>query len=203
MEQICHQLEEKGYNIRPLHIISPNADHDPEVDPGSIATIFHNLIARIPSQGLRPTEINAKAHSIKEIAVDVGLANIGVLKNVDTHPSLSTLAKFIDIDNSVKMSQVALSLLGKWDEEPQSEERVQIVSKKRKRVKPNTSRNDVMDIAMSQGDGYGPAPILASQILASQTMSSQIMDDITMSQPERGKHGMRDVRKRKPRKSGF
>jgi RNA polymerase I-specific transcription-initiation factor len=195
VEQICHRLEEKRLMIRPLHIISPDADQDPEVDPGGIATIYNDLVAKIPMHGLSTTEISSQAHTIKEIAVDVGLANIGVLRGTVLHTSFPTLGKYTDVDPSVKMSKAATTLLGNWGQEPQVEQPVMIVlPKKRKRVKTNV-RNEVAEITTSQRDGHGVPG----------TMSSQVTNDgvgITMSQPEKGRYGMRKLRK-KPRRSGF
>jgi hypothetical protein len=195
VEQISHRLEEKGLTIRPLHVISPDPDRDPEVDPGSIATIYKDLIAKIPMHGLSATEIASKAHAIKEIVVDVGLANIGVLHGTVLHSSFPTLGKYIDIDPSVKMSQAATTFLGNWGQEPQVDKPVLIVPpKKRKRIKTNV-RNKVTEITTSQGDGYGVPGI----------MSSQVTNDgmaLTMSQPEKGRYGMRKFSKR-PRRSGF
>src|SRR6266496_2498312 len=104
IEQVGHHLEEKGLKVRPLHIVLRNQELDPEEDPGSIASIYNNLMATFPSRGLSPSEMKSKFQAIREIAVDVGLANIGVLKPAPPiqTSSLDTLRKFLAIDPSLE-----------------------------------------------------------------------------------------------------
>src|SRR5271167_253094 len=99
MEQVAHHLEEKGLEVKPLHILPPNLEVDPEEDLGSIASIYKTLISALPPRGFSSNEMRSKVQAIHEIAIDVGLANIGVLKPVlaTESSSLSTLRRFIDI----------------------------------------------------------------------------------------------------------
>jgi RNA polymerase I-specific transcription-initiation factor len=197
-EQIGHQLEEKGFQVRSLYIGLSNEELDPEEDPGSIASIYRTLTARLPSRDLGSAEIKSKILAAREVAVDVGCASIGVLKpnsSSDTTP-LNTLRKFIDIDASIELSEAANFVLAKWGEVPQAIQPLQAVSRKRRREKPNQSENIMINKAMSQ---------LNMEERRTRLRSSQNIDEnapITMSQPERGKHGMRTLRK-KVRRSGF
>src|ERR1700685_4643353 len=99
-----------------------------------------------------PLKISSQAHTIKEIAVDVGLANIGVLRGNILHTSFPTLGIYINVDPLVKMAKTATTLLGKWGQEPQVEQPMMIVlPKKQKRAKTNV-RNEVVEITTSQRD---------------------------------------------------
>lgn len=198
MEQVAHHLEEKGLQIRPLHMVPLNQEVDPEEDPGSIASIYTNLMSGLPSRGLSATEMKSKVDAIREIAVDVGLANIGVLKPTSSAEtsSLSTLRKFIDINPSLKVSEAAKFLLGKWGEVPEVEKPRQTAMRKRRRVRLDEPENTMERITMSQGN---------MEQSGAGVMSSQGVDGyagLPMSQPERGKHGVRVLRK-KVRRSGF
>src|SRR5205809_4173344 len=100
IEQVGHHFEENGFQIRSLHVDAPDKEEDPEEDPGSIASIYKHLISTLPSHGLNEGEMKSKIHAIHEISLDIGLANIGVLRPVrSAEPaSLENLRKFIDID---------------------------------------------------------------------------------------------------------
>jgi hypothetical protein len=198
IEQVGHHFEENGFQIRPLYIITPDKEVDPEEDPGSIASIYKHLISTLPSHGLNEGEMKSKIHAIHEIALDVGLANIGVLRPARSSEtsSLENLRKFIDIDPLIELSEAAKFVLGKWGEVPEIEMPQRAVVGKRRRVRVDQSQSTQVMHTMSQGD-----------IRESRTglMSSQAMDAyaaMPMSQPERGKHGVRVVR-RKTRRSGF
>src|SRR5208282_1970429 len=134
MEQVGHHLEEKGYRVRPLHIVPPNQELDPEEDPGSIASIYNNIMATFPSRGLNPSEMKSKFQAIREIAVDVGLANIGVLRPAPSTEtsSLNTLRKFLDIDPSLQLSEAAKFVVEKWGEVPEIKKPQQIPVRKRR-----------------------------------------------------------------------
>jgi hypothetical protein len=195
MEQVGHDLEEKGYQVRPLHIVSPNQELDPEKDPGSIASIYNNLMATIPSRGLNSSEMTSKFQAIREISVDVGLANIGVLRPAPSTEtsSLNTLRKFLDIDPSLELSEAAKFVVGKWGEVPDIKKPQQTHVRKRRRVR---LEDTLRGFTMSQGDTEErEAGIMSSQV-------SHGYAPIPMSQPERGRHGARVVRK-KIRRSGF
>ena len=137
MEQVGHDLEEKGYQVRPLHIVPPNQELDPEKDPGSIASIYNNLMATFPSRGLNSSEMKSKFQAIREISVDVGLANIGVLRPAPSTEtsSLNTLRKFLDIDPSLELSEAAKFVVGKWGEVPEIKKPQQTPVRKRRRVR--------------------------------------------------------------------
>ena len=193
MEQVGHHLEEKGYRVRPLHIVSPNRELDPEEDPGSIASIYNKLIATLPSRGLNPSEMKSKFQAIREIAVDVGLANIGVLKSApSTETSLNTLREFLDIDRSLEPSEAAKFVVGKWGEVPEIKKPQQTSVKKRRRVRLEDTPGE---FTMSQADTEERQTEIMSQLSNGYT-------PIPMSQPERGRHGARVARKR-IRRSGF
>jgi hypothetical protein len=195
MEQVGYHLEEKGYRVRPLHIVPPNQELDPEEDPGSIASIYNNLIATFPSRGLNPSEMKSKSQAIREIAVDVGLANIGVLRPAPSTEtsSLNTLRKFLDIDPSLELSEAAKFVVGKWGEVPEIKKPQQSPVRKRRRVRLEDTPGG---LSMSQGDTEErQVGIISSQV-------SNSYAPMSMSQPERGRHGARVARK-KIRRSGF
>ena len=188
IEQVAHQLEDKGFQIRHLRIASSNLDEDPEDDPGSISWIYNHLLSSLPSQGLTAQQIRTKEQLMRETAINIGLSNIGVLKSdhtTETEP-LHTLRQFIHIDPEVSLSDAARQLLGKWDEpkhteSPQNEVNV----RKRRRVQLPASQQEVT--------------VLDTPRL---TRSRAMMEQMTLSQPERGRHGARNLRP-KTRRSGF
>lgn len=182
--------------MRPLHIVSPNEELDPEEDPGSIASIYRTLTAQLPSRGLGSAEIKSKIQAAREIAVDVGCASVGILKPnpPSDATSLNALRKFIDIDTSIELSEAAKFVLAKWGEVPQAKQ-PQVVSRKRLRGRPNQLENPMINKAMSQLNIEERRAALRSSQGTENTPT-------TMSQPERGKHGMRSLRK-KIRRSGF
>jgi hypothetical protein len=194
IEQVGHRLEEEGYQIRPLHVIAPSRDFDPEDDPGSISSIYSSLMSKLSSRGLDTSEVKSKLQSIRDIAVDVGLANIGVVKSNATSeaPSLHNLRKFLDVDPTINISTAAEFVLAEWGMDPQPTKPKQTVVRKRKRVRVAGSQNEVGDVVMSQ-------PLV--EIDSSRSLSQ--MDRGTMSPPERGIHGTMTLRERKPRKPGF
>lgn len=191
VEQVVHTLEEKNYEIRHLHTATLEAEHDPEDDPGSVSSIYNELISSLPKDGVGSKIFKSKEQAIREIATDVGLANISIIKPFtasEPTSSLDALRKFIDIDLLLEISESAKFVLSKWGQVPRSEQPKQVTPVKRKRVKIhgsqqiNTlSQDSIGDIMSSQGDGIA---------------------QITMSQPAPGRHGTRVLRKR-PRKSGF
>jgi hypothetical protein len=201
VEQIGHQLEEDGFHIRPLHIVPPNSDLDPEDDPYSISSIYNNLISTLPAHnlGLKAADITTKVQTIREIAIDVGLANIGILRPYTETESLSfnNLRRFHNIDPSVQLSAPAKYVLDKWGELPQVDEPREVVSKRKRRVKLDESQKAVADITMSQMNvRFNELAMSSSQ------RSTDGSVPFTMSQPERGVHGTRNLRK-KTRRSGF
>jgi hypothetical protein len=200
VEQIGHQLEEDGFHIRPLHVVPPNSDLDPEDDPYSISSIYNNLISTLPahSLGLKAADITTKVQTIREIAVDVGLSHIGALRlpTETESSSFSNLRRFHNIHPSVQISGPAEHILDKWGELPQVEMPRETVSKRKRRVKLDESQNVVASITMSQTNIPFNTAILSSQ------RSIDGDTPFTMSQPERGVHGTRKLRK-KTRRSGF
>jgi hypothetical protein len=196
MEQVGHHLEEKGFEIKPLHILPPDLEVDPEDDPSSIASIYKTLISALPSRGFNSGEMRSKVQAIHEIAVDVGIANIGVLKPVPAteSSSLSTLRRFIDIDPSIELSEAAKFVLEKWGVEPEIEKLQSVAVRKRKRV--NLDDQDyIPSHTMSQGNFVESRQDGMSQ-------GAYDHSAFPMSQPERGKYGVRVLR-RKVRRSGF
>jgi hypothetical protein len=193
IEQVGHRLEEEGYQIRPLHVIAQNQDFDPEDDPGSISSIYSSLMSKLSSQGLGTSEVKSKLQSIRDIAVDVGLANIGVVKSNATSesPSLHYLRKFLDVDPTINISTAAEFVLAEWGMDPQPTKPKQTVARKRKRVRVAGSQNEVGNVVMSQP---------GVEIDNSRSLSQ--MDRGTMSQPERGVYGTMTLREKK-RKAGF
>jgi len=191
-EQIIHSLQEKGYEIRHVH---PGAHEngDPEDDSGSISTIYRDLMATLPKQGLDATVALSKENAIRNIAVDVGLANIAVVKQSPSSDpsSLDLLRKYINLDSSIQLSEAAKFVLSKWSEVPQPIQLRPITPPKRKRVRVNESQR--VNI-LSQPEIISSQPVMSSQ--------PDPMTQITMSQPVAGRHGTRTLRK-KPRKSGF
>ena len=153
VEQIGHQLEEDGFHIRPLHVVPPNSDLDPEEDPYSISSIYNSLISTLPahSLGLKAADIIIKVQTIREIAIDVGLAHIGVLRlHTETESSsFNNLRRFHNIHPSVQISGPAKYILEKWGELPQVEEPWEAVSKRKRRVKLDESQNVITDIIIS------------------------------------------------------
>ena len=195
MEQVGHDLEEKGFKVRPLHIVLRNQELDPEEDPGSIASIYNHLMATFPSRGLDPPGMKWKCQAIREIAVDVGLANIGVLKPsppIETS-ALDTLRNFLVINPSIELSEAAKFVVGKWGEVPEIKKPLQTPVRKRRRVRLEDTPGD---FTMSQGD------MDERRVGSLSTPVSSGYTTIPMSQPERGRHGVRLVRK-KIRRSGF
>jgi len=194
IEQVGHRLEEEGYQIRPLHVITPSRDFDPEDDPGSISSIYSSLMSKLSSRGLDASEVKSKLQSMRDIAVDVGLANIGVVKLNATSesPSLHNLRKFLDVDPTINISTAAEFVLAEWGMDPQPTKPNQTVVRKRKRVRVAGSQNEVGDVVMSQP---------GVEIDHSGSLSQ--MDRGTMSQPERGIYGTMTLREKKPRKAGF
>jgi RNA polymerase I-specific transcription-initiation factor len=186
IEQIAHQVQENGMNIRHLQVPT-TPDEDPEDDTGSISWIYNSLLSTFPSKGLTTNEIRRKVQSIRETAIDVGLSNIGVLKSdfspADNNESLHNLGKFIHIDTPIPLSDAAKYLLNKWDE-PAHPVQAQLVNvPKRRRVRlPASQEGMVVD---------PPSSIMGKE-----------MAPMTMSQPERGRHGVRNLRP-KTRRSGF
>ena len=193
IEQVGHRLEEEGYQIRPLHVIAPSQDFDPEDDPGSISSIYSSLMSKLSSRGLDTSEVKSKLQSIRDIAVDVGLANIGVIKSNATSeaPSLHNLRKFLDVDPTTNISTAAEFVLAEWGMDPQPTKPKQTVARKRKRVRVAGSQNEV-GVVMSQPG-----------VEADNSRSLSQMDRGTMSQPERGIYGTMTLREKKPRKAGF
>jgi hypothetical protein len=235
VEQVSHSLEGYGCHIQHLQITPSDIDHDPEENPGSIGSIYDNLMATLPD-GLGLEQARAKAHVMKEIAIDVGLSNVGILKAKRAEPaplngselvqtsdsaavpstsdsdlpdiaelsqeiipeptlpktmdsSLSALRTFLSLDPSIALSEPAKYLLDKWCVVTETDLTLApIIAPKRKRVKV-----DSVGMATSQ------ANVEHTALMSSQ--GDSIMQ-ITMSQPERGIHGTRTLRKR-PRKSGF
>jgi hypothetical protein len=201
MEQVGHQLEEEGFQIRSLHITPTETDLDPEDDPYSISSIYNSLISTLPSDssGLKATDVTRKIQTIREIAVDVGLANVGVLR--PQHPdieltSFNNLRKFQIIDPSLQLSVAAKHILDKWGEQPQVETPREVARKKKRRVRLDEPKNTVAGITMSQTTVAYHEPSMPSSQLSMGGGSP-----FTMSQPERGIHGTR-LRK-KTRRSGF
>jgi hypothetical protein len=197
MEQVVHHLEEKGLEVKPLHVLPPNQEMDPDDDPSSIASIYKTLISALPSRGFNSSEMRSKVQAIHEIAVDVGLANIGVLKPapVTESSSLSALRRFIDINPSIKLSEAAKFVLEKWGVQPEIEKPQFVVVRKRKRV--NLDDQDyIPPRTMSQGN------VVESRGDGMQSQGTNDYSAFPMSQPERGKYGVRVLR-RKVRRSGF
>src|SRR5947207_2187856 len=95
VEQICHSLEDQGPQMQHLHIQPRDDDLDPEEDHGSITAIYDSIISSFPTQGLSLDQIKTKARIVKEIAVDVGLSNVGILISRKLTPSASLLPKLI------------------------------------------------------------------------------------------------------------
>lgn len=196
MEQVVHHLEEKGFEVKPLHILPPNLEADPEDDPSSIASVYKTLISALPSRGFNSSEMRSKVQAIHEIAVDFGLANVGVLKRAPAteSSSLSTLRRFIDIDPSIELSEAAKFVLEKRGVEPEIEKLQSVAVRKRKRV--NLDDQDYMPPrTMSQGNFVESREDGMSQ-------GATDYSAFPMSQPERGKYGVRVLR-RKVRRSGF
>ena len=197
VEQIGHQVEEKGFEIRSLQIAQPDRELDPEEDPGSIASIYKGLISTFPARGLRLNEIRSKAQASREIAVDVGLSNIGLLRQ-SSQPegsSVRSLRKFIDVDPFLKLSEAASFIVSKWGEVPTVEKSSPAALKTRRRERTNRRRDSGMPVPMSQ----------ASVERVDESQSSQNTFEgglITLSQPEPGRYGRRSLRKR-TRKAGF
>jgi len=191
VEQVVHTLEEKNYETRHLHTSILEAEHDPEDDPGSVSFIYNELISSLPKEGVGSKIFKSKEQAIKEIATDVGLANIAIVRPFtasEPPSSLDALRKFIDMDPLVEISESAKFVLSKWGQVPPSEQPKQVTPMKRKRVKiygsqqiNPLSQDSMGDIMSSHEDGIA---------------------QITMSQPAPGRHGTRVLRKR-PRKSGF
>jgi hypothetical protein len=194
IEQVGHRLEEEGYQMRPLHVVAPNQDFDPEDDPGSISSIYSSLMSKLSSRGLDISEVNSKLQSIRDIAVDVGLANIGVVKSNPSSesPSLHNIRKFLDVDPTINISTAAKFVLGEWGMDPQPTKPNQTVARKRKRVRVAGSQNEVGDVVMSQPG-----------VETDKSRSTSQMDRGTMSQPERGIYGTMTLREKKLRKAGF
>jgi len=199
IEQVGHRLEEEGYQMRPLHIIPPNQEFDPEDDPGSISSIYSNLMSKLPSHGLDTSEINSKLFSIRDIAVDAGLANIGVVKPKLSaeSTSLESLRKFLDVDPAIDVSTAAKFVVREWGMVPEPTKPKQTVAKKRKRVTTAVSQSTVNEVIM-------PQPGIER---AESRRSLSQMDrgaGVTMSQPERGPHDDRmTLREKKLRRAGF
>jgi hypothetical protein len=189
IEQIAHQLEDEGSQIRHLHTTSSSLDDDPEDDPGSISWIYNSLLSRLPPHGLTAQDIRIKEQLIRETAVDIGLSNIGILKSTQTTENtdpLNTLKRFLHVDPEVSLSDAAKHLLGKWDEPGYIDlsQKVDVNIQKRRRVQLPASQEEVVVL---------DTPRVTRQ---------REMAQMTMSQPERGRHGIRNLRP-KPRRSGF
>jgi len=189
IEQVAHQLEDKGFQIQHLRIASSNLDEDPEDDPGSISWIYNHLLSSLPSQGLTAQQIRTKERLMRETAVNIGLSNIGVLKSdhtTETIEPLRSLRRFIHIDPEVSLSDAASQLLGKWDEPNHIETaQTEVNVRKRRRVQLPASQQEVVVLDTPR-----------------MTRSRAMMEQMTLSQPERGRHGGRNLRP-KTRRSGF
>jgi RNA polymerase I-specific transcription-initiation factor len=197
IEQVAHELGERGYEIRSLHLDPDELEPDPERDPGSIISIYERLMSKLPSRGLRPEELASKVYTIKETAIDIGLANIGILKpNPSERPSLKSLGKFVSLDPALGISDGAQHLIDKWCETPQIPSRTKVPEK---RKRPRDLREPLKrKFSLSQG-AVSTQP--AREILSSQTRSEVGL--VTMSQPERGRQGTRKSHRAKTRRSGF
>ena len=198
MEQAAHELEEKGYEIRSLHL-DPVELEDPEHDPGNMLSIYQRLISKLPGRGLRLAELASKVRVIRETAIDVGMANIGILRTEGSERmSLESLGRFVSLDPSLGMSDGAKSLLDKWCETPQIPLHTKFLEKKRKPPRDLAGIPKRTRFSLSQKEiGSSPVP---------ETTSSQTTDGIglvTMSQPERGRQGTRKSYRTKMRRSGF
>lgn len=195
IEQIGHQIEEKGFEIRSLHI---DRELDPEDDPGSIASIYNGLISTFPARGLRLNEVRSKAQASREIAIDVGLSNIGLLRQASQPEgsSVRSLRRFIDVDSSLKLSEAASFIVDKWGEIPAVEKSSPAVLKTRRRERTNRRRDSVMPIPMSQAS-------VGREVDESQSSQNTFEGGLmTLSQPEPGRYGRRNLRKR-TRRAGF
>jgi len=197
IEQVGHRLEEEGYQMKPLHIIPPNKEFDPEDDPGSISSIYSNLMSKLPSRGLDTSEVNSKWNSIREIAIDVGLANVGVVKsNLSAEsPSLHNLRKFLDVDPTINISNAAKVVLQEWGVANEPTKPKQIMAKKRKRVRVAGSQN-------MEGEGTMSQPGIERDKSRRDLAQMDRGAGVTMSQPERGPYGRMTLREKK-RKAGF
>jgi hypothetical protein len=201
VEQIAHTLQDKGVEIRHLNTSGASEAGDPEEDPGSVATIYKDLMSTLPTDGLEPSVLRSKERAIRDIAADVGLANIVVAKARTTSElsSLDALREYIDVDLSVELSEAAKVVLGKWCEVAQPAQRQPITPVKRRRVRIDAAKG--FNDAMSQRDMLASQPNVL-QIERPTSSQSDGMTQITMSQPVPGRHGTRNLRRR-PRKSGF
>ena len=199
IEQVAHELEERGYKIRSLHLDLAEQEPDPEHDPGSISSIYDRLMSKLPSRGLRHEEWASKVRACKETAIDIGLANIGILKaNPSERPSLKSLGQFVPLDPSLRISDGARYLLDKWCEIPQLPSRTKFLEKKRKRHREIREPLKRKQLSLSQGE-IATQP--EREDLNSQTTAGVGL--VTMSQPERGRQGTRKSQRAKMRRSGF
>ena len=204
IEQVGHNLQEEGYQVKPLHIIPSNQEFDPEDDPGSISSIYSKLISKLPSRGLVTSDITSKLHSIRDIAVDVGLANIGVAKPnpSDESASLRTLRNFLHLDPAIEISTPAKFIVGEWGVIPEPAKPKQGVTRKRKRARIAGSLNIATEVAMSQ-------PGVERDENRMSMFEIDTGAGVTMSQPERGTYGamtLRNLRKKSvkaQRRAGF
>src|SRR5579862_2942570 len=188
VEQSVHTLEEKGYDIRHLYPSLPDEETDPELEPGSAASMYSRLMSTLPKAALALDVFKSKDHAIREIAVDIGLANIAVAKTraASDSSSIDFVRKSIDLDPSVELSEVAKHVLSKWGEVHQPTENGPVTTAKQKRVRLNEAQRSLN-------------PMSQEGLPSSQTDG---ITEITMSQPVPGRYGTRTLRK-KPRKSGF
>lgn len=197
IEQVGHRLEEEGYRMRPLHILPPNQEFDPEDDPGSISSIYSKL-SKLPSRGLDHSEVRSKLYAMQNIAVDVGLANIGIAKpnsSVD-FTTLPSLRKFLNVDHATNISNAVTFVLADWGITPEPTKPKQNAARKRKRVKMTGSQNAVGDVMMSQ-------PSVERYETRGRSSQTEGGAGITMSQPERGIYGTRTGLRNKSRRAGF
>ena len=193
IEQIAHQLEENGMQIRHLNVLSPHLNDDPEDDPGSISWIYNSLLLSLPSSGLTANDIKTKEQMFRETAIDMGLSNIGVVKSnpiTDDIVPLSHLKRFLRVDPAVSLSDAAKYLLDKWDETSHIQQRQTEITQrqKRKRVQLPASQQETVVVQDT------PPRV---------TRAREMAQMMTMSQPERGRHGVRNLRPRTTRRSGF
>lgn len=200
IEQVGHRLEEEGYQLTPLHILPPTQAFDPEDDPGSISSIHSNLMSNLSSRGLDSSELNTKLETMREIAVDVGLANISIIKSNSSTESttLSSLRKFLDVDAATDISNAATFVLAEWGISPEPAKPNRPMVRKRKRVKVIGSQSAIDEVIM-------PQPGTERNEARRRLSGGDEGASVTMSQPERGVHGTRasKARSAKSRRAGF
>lgn len=202
IEQISHSLEDHHYKVNHLAVDNPH-ELDPEDDPGSVSYMHKVLVSTIPKT-LGSTDLLSKLCASREIAIVVGLANVGIAKPAPSkdNESFSTLRHLHGLDADIAISEGSKSILETWGERPEVEGTTLTTSKPAKKRVKFEGPTDRLTIQPSSQTIQSSSQIFqqSSQRIVTPSRSAGNEEMISMSQPVRGKFG--DTR-RKLRKSGF